>query len=86
VDEAVEIEPLVAVLPDRDRALALGRPLPPPDRLQADAMLVEGPDLDRPLGVLGAALIHPAREPLLKASCSSALATLACRGRGTCEL
>jgi hypothetical protein len=26
VGEAVEIEPLIAVLPDRDRALALGRP------------------------------------------------------------
>jgi hypothetical protein len=26
-----------------------------------------------------------AREPLLNASCSSALAALACRGRGTCE-
>ena len=86
VDEAVEIEPLLAVLPDRDRALALGRPLPPQDRLQTDAMLVERPDLDRPRGVRGAALVHPAREPLLKASCSSALAALACCGRGTCEL
>src|SRR4029450_5386176 len=38
VDEAVEIEPLVAVLPDRDRALALGRPLSPQDRLQTDAV------------------------------------------------
>ena len=86
MDEAVKVEPRVAVLPDRARALALGRPLPPQDRLQTDALLVERPDLDRPLGVRGAALVHPAREPLLNASCSSALAALACLGRGTCRL
>jgi hypothetical protein len=44
-------------------------------------MLVERPDLDRPLGVFGPALVHLAREPLLKASCSAALAALACRRR-----
>ncbi len=86
VDEAVEVEPGVAVLADRDRALALGRPSPTQDRLQADAMLVERPDLDRPLEVPSAMLLHPAREPLLKASCSAALAALAWRGRGTWEL
>ena len=40
----------------------------------------------RPLRVRGAALVHLAREPLLNASCSSALAALACLGRGICRL
>jgi hypothetical protein len=54
--------------------------------LKAALSTVERPNLDRPLGVLGATLVHPAREPLLKASCAAALAALACRGRGTWEL
>lgn len=45
-------------------------------------MLIKGPDLDRPVGVLGTAFSDPLRQPFLKASCSSALAALACLGRG----
>ena len=37
----------------RDRPLALGRPDPVQDRLQPDAVLVRGPDLDRRVRVLG---------------------------------
>jgi len=35
---------------ERDRALALGRPDAAQDRLQAEAVLVGGPDLDREVG------------------------------------
>ena len=52
VDEAVEVEPLVAVPPDRDRPLSSRGPLPTQHRLQAEPALVEGPDLDLPPGLL----------------------------------
>jgi hypothetical protein len=49
---------LIAVVAERDRPRAHRRPNPAPDRLQAEAVLVLGPDLDRPdldrpVGVLG---------------------------------
>lgn len=49
-------------------------------------MLIKGPDLNRPVRVLGTALIDLLRQPFLKASCSSARAALACLGRGICRL
>jgi hypothetical protein len=42
-----DVEPLVAVVAERDRALADWRPDPAADRLQPEAMLVDRPDLDR---------------------------------------
>jgi hypothetical protein len=41
------------VVTERNRPLALGRPDPADDRLQADAVLVRGPDLNRFVRVLG---------------------------------
>jgi hypothetical protein len=41
----------------RDRPLAFGRPHPPDDRLQPDAVLVGGPDLNRFVRVLSSRLI-----------------------------
>jgi hypothetical protein len=46
-DEAVEIEPLVAVMATGDGAAAAWRPDLTQDRLQAEAMLIERPDFDR---------------------------------------
>ena len=86
VDEAVEVEPLVAVPPDRDRPPAPRRPPPAQDRLQAEPVLVERPHLDRPSRVPPAALAHLRGELFLYAACSSGLAALACRGLGTCGL
>ena len=51
--EGGHVQPLVAVVTHRDRPLTLGGPHPPDDRLQADAVLVRGPDLDRLVRVLG---------------------------------
>jgi hypothetical protein len=51
LDEGDDVQPLVAVMPERDRPLADGGPDPAPDRLQAETMLVFGPDLDRPIGM-----------------------------------
>jgi hypothetical protein len=53
LDEGRDVEPLIAVVAKRDRALALGRPHSAQDRLQADAVLVRGPDLNRFVRVLG---------------------------------
>lgn len=86
VDETIDIEPLEPVLAKRDRALALGRPSPACDRLEAYPMLIKGPARDRPVRVRGTVFIDPLRQPFLKASGSSARAALACLGRGTCRL
>ena len=47
LDEARHIEPLEAVMADRHGTLTNRRPDTARDRLQADTMLVRGPDLDR---------------------------------------
>src|SRR3954447_24449155 len=54
--EGGDVQPLVAVMTQRDGPLAFGRPHPPEDRLQPDAVLVGGPDLDRLVRVLGSRL------------------------------
>ncbi len=51
LNEAPNIEPLVAVMAKRDRAIAFGRPYPSHDRLQADPVLVHRPDLDGGIGM-----------------------------------
>src|SRR3954468_12283374 len=51
--KAVTYNHLVAVVTERDRPLAFGRPHPAQDRLQANAVLVGRPDLDRLARVLG---------------------------------
>ena len=55
--EGGDVEPLVAVVTERDGALAFGGPDAAQDRLQPDAVLVGGPDLDRLVRVLGSRLI-----------------------------
>src|SRR5215212_10373592 len=47
--EGGNTQPLVAVMAKGDRPLAHRRPDPPADRLQAEAVLVRGPDLDGPV-------------------------------------
>src|SRR3954466_2075616 len=50
--EGGDVQPLVAVVTKRDRPLAFGRPPPPDDRLQPNAVLIRGPDLNRCVRVL----------------------------------
>ena len=75
--ETVEVEPLVFVRADRHGTLAAPGPNPPDERLQAEAMLVEGPQLDRAAGRFGGGRVHRGGEVFLKASCASAPAALA---------
>jgi len=51
--EGGHIKPLVAVVTKSDGPLAFGCPDAADDRLQPDAVLVRGPDLDRFVRVLG---------------------------------
>ena len=48
--EGRDVKPLVAVMAECDRALALGRPDAAQDRLQAEAVLVGRKHLDREVG------------------------------------
>ena len=75
--KTVEVEPFVLVRADRHRALAAPGPNPPDERLQTEAMLVEGPQLDRAAGRLGLGRVHRGGEVFLKASCTSGPAALA---------
>src|SRR3954467_770483 len=77
-------KPLVAVVAEGDRPLTLGRPHPPNDRLQANAVLVRGPDLDRRVRVLCRFLGNDRGQLFLNASRSSGVAEAGWRGRGFC--
>jgi hypothetical protein len=65
-----------------DRPLADGGPDPAPDRLQAEAVLVLGPDLDGAVRMRRFGLRDRRLEPPLKAARCSGVAARACRGRG----
>ena len=66
----------------RDGPLAFGRPHSSDDGLQADAVLVRGPDLDRRVWVLGPLLCNSRGQLFSKAALSSGVAEAGWRGRG----
>src|SRR3954463_7706823 len=82
LDEGGDVQPLVAVVAEGDGPLTFGRPDPAQDRLQADAVLVRGPDLNRLVRVLGPLLGDGLLQLFLNASCSSGVAEAGWRGRG----
>src|SRR5437763_13546907 len=69
---------------ERDRPLTFGRPHPPEDRLQPEAVLVRGPDLDRHVRVLSSRLSDGLLQLFLNASRCSGVAEPGWRGRGFC--
>ena len=81
-DEGDDIEPFETMMAAGDRALAARRPDPAQDRLQPDAVLVGGEDLDCRAGMALGFLGDGFGELFLNASCSSGVAASACRGRG----
>src|SRR5215212_3098795 len=82
--EGADVQPLVAVMTQRDRPLTFGRPHPPDDRLQPEAVLVGGPDLDGLVRVLSSRLSDGLLQLFLNASRSSGVAEPGWRGRGFC--
>src|SRR6185312_8492766 len=82
--EGGDVQPRVPVVAERDRPLALGRPHPPDDRLQPEAVLIRGPDLDRLVRVLSSRLSDGLLQLFLNASRSSGVAEAGWRGRGFC--
>src|SRR3954467_12186249 len=84
LDEGGDVEPLVAVVAEGDRPLTFGRPDPAQDRLQANAVLVRGPDLDRRVRVLCRFLGNGLLQLFLNASRSSGVAAAGWRGGGLC--
>src|SRR3954470_22875653 len=82
--EGGDVQPLVAVVAQRDRPLAFGRPHPAQDRLQPEAVLVGRPDFDRLVRVLGPRLSDGLLQLFLNASRSSGVAEAGWRGRGFC--
>src|SRR3954470_17941498 len=82
--EGGHVQPLVPVMTQRDRPLTFGRPHPPDDRLQPEAVLIRGPDLDRLFRGLSSRLSDGLLELFLNASRSSGVAAAGWRGRGFC--
>ena len=68
----------------RDRPLTFGRPHPPDDRLQPNAGLIRGPDLNRFVRVLCGFLRNHRGQLFLNVSHSSGVAAPGWRGRGFC--
>ncbi len=86
LDEAGEVEPLEAVVADRDRPLTARRPDPARDRLQPKAMLVRGPNLDRRLGMAALLLARGFGEFFFSAVRAASPAAAGWRGRGCCSV
>jgi hypothetical protein len=81
-DEAVQIEPLVAVMAAGGRTAAARRPDLAQDRFQSEAVFVERPDLDRNRRFGALELADAGLELFLNRTCSYRLA-LGLAGRGT---
>ncbi len=69
-----DVEPLVAVVTECGRALAHRRPGPAPDRLQAQTVLILGPDLDGSVRMRGRGLRDRFVQLFFSASRSSGVA------------
>ncbi len=74
--EGRDVKPLVAVMVECDRALALGRPHAAHDRLQAEAVLVGRKHLDREVGTARGLCGNDLVQLFLTAASSSGVAAL----------
>ena len=81
MDKADQIPPLIPMLDRRERALSVETPDLVQDRFQADAVLVDGPELDRGVGKRRGDLPQQRPQVFLQLVCSAASA-FTCRGRG----
>src|SRR3712207_8952838 len=80
LDEGDDVQPPVPMMAESDQPLADGRPDPAPDRLQAEAVPVLGPDLDRAAGMRRPGFRGRLLQPPSKSACSAEAAAPPCRG------
>jgi hypothetical protein len=85
MDEADEGVPGEAMPHQGNGALADRRPPPTQQWLEADPMLVDGPEFERRVREGGRNCSYKRADLFLKSACCSQSAS-ACRGRGTCKL
>lgn len=81
-DEGGDVEPFISVMTECNRPRADRCPNPAMDRLQAEPMLIRGPDLDRLIGMLGGFFGRRVGELFLKAASSSGVADFGFLRRG----
>src|SRR3954470_22124059 len=84
-DEAIEIEPLVAVVATGDGTAAARRPDLAQDRLQAEAVFVERPNFDRAGRFVALKRAQLKLELFLMPACWNSI-PLGLAGRGTCRV
>jgi len=82
LDEAMDVEPLVAMMTECDWTFAFRRPHAARDRLQADPMFVHRPDFDRGARVLSLLFSNGSLQFFLSLLRSALLAVSGWRGRG----
>ena len=80
--ESRDVKPVETMMAMRDRTLADGRPHTSRDRLQTDAVLVRGEDLNWLAGMVRSLLGEGVREVFLNAAASSGVADFGFFGRG----
>ena len=80
--ESRDVKPVETMMAMRDRTLADGRPHTSRDRLQTDAVLVRGEDLNWLAGMVRSLLGEGVREVFLNAAVSSGEADFGFFGRG----
>jgi hypothetical protein len=85
VDKADEVAPVVAMLDGRGGPSPVKAPHLLEDRFQADAVLIDGPELDARLREGGCHRLDERPNVFLKAACCSGSAST-CRGRGVRRL
>ena len=71
MDEADEVAPVVAMLHGREGTLSLGRPDPPQDWFEPNAMFVGRPQLDLSLGEGRRHFLDQRPQLFLKRSCAA---------------
>jgi hypothetical protein len=81
---ATEIAPAVARMNRDHQPLPLGRPDPPQNRFEADAMLIGGPHVDRRSPMRLRYRPYLGFQLFSQVARSSGLAALVWRGRGAC--
>ena len=82
LNEGDDVEPQKAMMAERNRSFADRRPDAATDRLQADAVLVGGPDVDRTARGCRGDFPDRGSAFFLNAACSSGVAAAGWRGRG----